>query len=237
MYVGNLHEKVTERDLVKLFGLRTTNYLTDKSSIKMSNLQQNIRQNGHAFILVHCHVCDELVKVHGLEFHGRKIIIEEAKTPPRTLITDLFTSAVANDQKVCLKYLPSLTMSDQDYQQHLQKNNLQLRTFPVDTRRKFKVNKTSERLMYVQFTSCVHGVNSTYSDAVIPKKKDIALFSDSIPQGMKMKHLISQVKERRIHLTAFPGAKANQLYHFDIRALEEFDYDCAMIHVGINDMV
>ena len=106
MYVGNLHEKVTERDLVKLFGLRTTNYLTDNSSIKMSNLQQNIRQNGHAFILVHCHVCDELVKVHGLEFHGRKIIIEEAKTPPRTLITDLFTSAVANDQKSMFKIPP-----------------------------------------------------------------------------------------------------------------------------------
>ena len=52
-----------------------------------------------------------------------------------------------------------------------------------------------------------------------------------------MKHLTSQVKEGRIHLAAFPGAKANRLYHFDIRALEEFDYGCAMIHVGINDMV
>ena len=61
--------------------------------------------------------------------------------------------------------------------------------------------------------SPIQNINSTYSNAVISKKKSIALFSDSIPQGIKMKHLNPQVKEGRIHLKAFPGAKANQLYH------------------------
>ena len=45
----------------------------------MSNLQQNGRHNDHVFILAPCHVYNELVKLHGLEFHCRKIIIEEAK--------------------------------------------------------------------------------------------------------------------------------------------------------------
>ena len=40
--------------------------------------------------------------------------------------------------------------------------------------------------------SPIQNINSTYSNAVIPKKKSIALFSDSIPGGMKMKHLTSQ---------------------------------------------
>ena len=53
---------------------------------------------------------------------------------------------------------------------------------------------------------------------------------------MKMKHLDFQVKEGRIHLKAFPGAKANQIYHYVIPTLEEIDYDCAIIHVGINDI-
>ena len=48
---------------------------------------------------------------------------------------------------------------------------------------------------------------------------------------MKMKHLNSQVKEGIIHLKAFPGVKANQLNHYVIPTLAEFDYDCGIIHV------
>ena len=54
---------------------------------------------------------------------------------------------------------------------------------------------------------------------------------------MKMKHLNSQVKEGRKHLKAPPGAKANQLNHYVIPTLDKFDYDWAIIHVGINDIL
>ena len=54
---------------------------------------------------------------------------------------------------------------------------------------------------------------------------------------MKMKHLSSQVEEGRIHLKAFPGAKANELDHYLVPTLEKFDYDCAIIHVGINNIL
>ena len=124
MYVGNLRENVTESDLVELFGLRTAKYLIDNCSIEISKLQQNGRHNGHAFILAPCHVCNELVKLHGLEFYGRKIIIEEAKTLPKTLLNELSTSTVADDQQICLKCLPPLTTLDQNYQQHLQQNKV-----------------------------------------------------------------------------------------------------------------
>ena len=83
----------------------------------------------------------------------------------------------------------------------------------------------------------IHNINSTFFNATIPKKKNISLFSDSIPRAMKIKHLNSQVKDRIIHLKAFPGAKAYQLNHYIIPTLEEFDYDCAIIHVGINDIL
>ena len=85
--------------------------------------------------------------------------------------------------------------------------------------------------------SPIQNINSTYSNAVIPKKKNIALSSDSIPRGIKIKHLNSRVKEGRIHLKAFPGAKANQLNHYVVPTLKELDCDCAIIHVGINDIL
>ena len=48
---------------------------------------------------------------------------------------------------------------------------------------------------------------------------------------------MKQVKEGKIHLKAFPGAKANQLNHYVIPTLEEFDYDCAIIQIRINDIL
>ena len=69
----------------------------------------------------------------------------------------------------------------------------------------------------------IQNINSTCLNATITKKKIIALFSDSIPLGMKMKHLNSQVKEGRIHLKAFRSTKANQLNHYVIPTSEEFN--------------
>ena len=85
--------------------------------------------------------------------------------------------------------------------------------------------------------SSIQNINSTYSNAVIPKEKNIALFSDSILRGIKMKHLNYQVKEGRTHLKAFSGIKANQLNHYVVPTLEEFDHDCAIILVGINNIL
>ena len=152
MYVGNLYKNVTESDLVKFFCLRTTNYLTDNCTIEMSNLQQNGRHNGHVFILAPCHVYNELVKLHGLEFHCRKIIIEEAKTPPKTLLNELSATVVANDQENMHKLPPTIN----------------------ELRSKSPATPREEQ-------SPIQNINSTYSNAVIPKKKNIALFLDSIP--------------------------------------------------------
>ena len=54
---------------------------------------------------------------------------------------------------------------------------------------------------------------------------------------MKMKHLTSPVKEGTIQLKAFSSAEANQLNHYVAPTLEEFNFDCAVIHVGIYDIL
>ena len=145
-----------------------------------------------------------------MEFHGRKIINEEAKAPPRTLVNELSTNAVANDQQSMYKM--SLTINDV---------RSRLLTAPTEGQH------------------LIQNINSAFSNAVIPKKKTIGFFLDSIPRGIKMKHLNLQEKEGKPlkAFKVFPGIKANQLNYYVIPMLEEFDNDCAIIHVGINDIL
>ena len=69
----------------------------------------------------------------------------------------------------------------------------------------------------------IQNINSTFPNAAVPEKENIAPFLDSVPRGMEMKHLNSQVKEERIHLNVFPSAKTNQLNHHvipNVRGIE-----------------
>ena len=54
---------------------------------------------------------------------------------------------------------------------------------------------------------------------------------------MRMKDLNSNVKGGKIHLKSLAGAKVSQLNHYIIPTLEEYKYDCATIHVDINDIL
>ena len=80
-------------------------------------------------------------------------------------------------------------------------------------------------------------VINSYGNAVNPRRKDFVLFADIIPKGMRMKDLNSRVKGGKIHLKLFPGVKASQLNHYIKSTLEEYKYDCAIIHVDINDIL
>ena len=59
------------------------------------------------------------------------------------------------------------------------------------------INDVRSRLLTAptEEDSPIQNINSTHSNAGIPKNKIIALFLDSIPRWMKMEHLNSQVKE------------------------------------------
>ena len=48
------------------------------------------------------------------------------------------------------------------------------------------------------------------------RRKTLHSFSNSIPRGVKMKHLNPQVIEGRTHLKAFPGTKVYQLNQYVI---------------------
>ena len=67
--------------------------------------------------------------------------------------------------------------------------------------------------------------------------KNVVIFSDSMAKGSKMKQFNSHIYGGKVYLKAFPGAKADQLNHHVKPSLEEYEYDAAIIYVGINDIL
>ena len=133
-----------------------------------------------ATVTAPAHVCEELLKLHCIDFHDNPLVTEMSKFP--------------------------IEQSNHYFQPPLQ-------------------------------TPLVQRVIHSYGNAVNPKRKDIALFADSIPKDMRMNDLNSRVKGGKIHLKSFHGPKASQLNHYIKPTLEEYKFDCAIIHVGINDIL
>ena len=82
LYVGNLSEDINESDLFKLFGLRATNYLRDNSDVQIPLSENTGKKRGFAYVKVPRHVSDELLKLHGIGFKEKILVIEKAKTLP-----------------------------------------------------------------------------------------------------------------------------------------------------------
>ena len=73
----NLSDNTAVGDLYEFFGLRSTQY-------QMSLFESTGKQTGFTYITVPEHVVKELVILHDIEFNGRKLVTEKAKTPPKT---------------------------------------------------------------------------------------------------------------------------------------------------------
>ena len=194
LYVGNLSEDINESDLFELFELHSTNYLRDNCDVQILLSENTGKKRGFAYIKVPRHVSDELLKLHGLGFKGKMLVIEKAKTPPKA------KNINGVNQNICPQTQTSQLDSDPE-------------------------SRPLQR------------IKNSYRNTVINKKGDIALFSDSIPRGMNIKEINRQIQGGRIHVKAFPGAKSTQLNHYVTPTLEEYSYDAAIIHVGINDIL
>lgn len=79
IYVGNLGANVTTEELVNLFGLAATPYLKTSCTVEIATCEKTGKSKNFAFITVPEHVNSELLKLNGIEFYGRQLVIEEAK--------------------------------------------------------------------------------------------------------------------------------------------------------------
>ena len=180
IFVSNLHQSITVDDPSELLGLRSTNYLRNNCHIEMDHFSYADQPFASATVTALARVCEELLKLHGIDFHDNPLVIQMSKS--------------------------SLIQSNHYCQPPLQPPPIQ---------------------------RVIH----SYGNTVNTKRKDIELFADSIPKCMRMKDINSRIKGGKIHLKSFPGAKASQLNHYIKPTLEEYKHDCAIIHVGINDVM
>ena len=79
LYIGNLDQKVNEEDLYEIFGLKSTKYLSGNSYINFVMDEQAGKSKGYTFVTVPTHINEELMKLNGLEFTGKNLVIEEAR--------------------------------------------------------------------------------------------------------------------------------------------------------------
>ena len=79
LYVGNLNKNVTERELIELFDLRTTNYLWNTCHVKLILYSKTNNSRDFAFVIGPEHVLNELVKLNEIEFQEKNLVIDEAK--------------------------------------------------------------------------------------------------------------------------------------------------------------
>jgi len=79
IYVGNLGSNVTHDDLTQLFGLSATPFLKQTCCVDVA-CDKSGKSKNFAIVTVPEHVHSELIKLNGIEFYGRQIVIEEAKT-------------------------------------------------------------------------------------------------------------------------------------------------------------
>ena len=65
--------------MYELFGLRSNHYLSKNSNNEIPLLGNTRKRRGFAYITLH----KELLKLRGIEFNGRKLVIEKVKTLPK----------------------------------------------------------------------------------------------------------------------------------------------------------
>ena len=77
LYIGNFNKDVKEQDLIKIFGFNATTYLQENCRVDIP-IEKNGENKGFGFAVMPKYIQKELLKLHGIEFHGNIIIIEEA---------------------------------------------------------------------------------------------------------------------------------------------------------------
>ena len=200
LFVGNLNQSITKKDLNELLGLECTPYLRETCSIKMPKIKHMGQSKGFTFLNVPADVRNEIIKLDGIECKNQTIKIEKART------------------------------------QYVSKpHKAKIRSSPV-------VDKNPENQdMFIR--NIVPGSKS-YAEAKVPSNSavtsnNVVIFEDSIFNfSTKLKCNISRaLTNGRARFKYFPAATSKELLHYIDVTLEESNFEVAVIHVGVNDLM
>ena len=87
-YAVNLHISVTESDLYNFFGLRSAKYLQETCKVDLPLCKITGKSKVYAFLNVPDHVYSEIVKLNGVEFKSKQLVLEAAETKHKNRTLD-----------------------------------------------------------------------------------------------------------------------------------------------------
>ena len=212
LYIDNLDKDVKEQDLIELFRFNATTYLQENCRVDLPT-EKNGKNKGFGFAVMPKHVQKELLKLHGIEFHGNIIIIEEA-TSTRIKRPDEQKTGLSRNR---------LT------EPHIQGSKTEV------------VKDSSENVDFIR-ANTVPG-NKSYADVAMSRKtkngftKKVIVFGDSIIRGIRVREFNQQVKNGYAKFKSFPGCNSKEMLHYIEPTLETGFYDSAILHVGVNDLL
>ena len=68
-------------------------------------------------------------------------------------------------------------------------------------------------------------------------KRKIVIFSDSIPRGIRLREFNYWLHKGYAQLKSFPGGTSNELLYYVEPTLQNKNFDDALLHVGVNDLL
>ena len=79
----------------------------------------------------------------------------------------------------------------------------------------------------------------TYGETIGKRSNNIAIFGDSITNFSRYHRNIfnQKIEDRKPRFKYFPGALSRDMLHYVNPTLEESEFDIAIIHVGMNDLL
>ena len=83
LYVGNMPEDIDERDIYESFRLHITNSLNNKCHVQFTLSENTAKWRGFPYLTLSKHAINKFLKLDGLEFKKKSLIIEKSKSPPK----------------------------------------------------------------------------------------------------------------------------------------------------------
>ena len=242
----------------RIFGLRTTFYLSENCFIEMHTGR---KYRNYAFITAPEHVCNELIKLNDVTFQDMCLKVQEARQSDtrfneRKNITK--SSFVRNVKSAADVYSPNrfevlnceTTENDEnDHPYH--KDTSKVGSDTINHHSRYKQSKRPEvivnRFPENQHTfqkKCTVPGEKTYKEAVTEKTNTthtnhVAILGGSMisfNEGIKSE-FNKTLRSGWARFKHFPGASSKDLLHYIDPTLEEQNFEAAIIHTGINDIL
>ena len=77
----NLHQSIIADGFYELFGVKYTNYLRNNYHIKMNYFINVDQPFASATVSAPVHVCEKLLKLHGIDLHDNPLVIKMSESP------------------------------------------------------------------------------------------------------------------------------------------------------------